>query len=69
MGDLFDDFKKKLDVRFETVRIHSPDASRPTSSEVYVICKNYLAQTRVPLEVEVKEEPKKHQFTIKGNFQ
>ena len=68
MGDMFEDLKRELEERFQTVKVHSPDASRPTSSEVYVICKGYLAKTRVPLEVKVKEAPKKSEFTIKGNL-
>lgn len=66
-GDMFNDLKKELDVRFSSVRVHSPDASRPTSSEVYVICKGFLAERRVPLVIP-KTDEKKRRFTIKGNF-
>ena len=67
-GDMFKDLTKELEKRFRVVKVHSPDASRPTSSEVYVICKGFLAETRVGLEVPEESAEKKKQFTVKGNL-
>lgn len=66
-GDMFNDLKAQLEGRFASVKVHSPDASRPTSSEVYVICKGFLREKKVPLVVS-KPEEKKKEFTVKGNF-
>ena len=66
-GDMFNDLRKVLEGRFASVKVHSPDASRPTSSEVYIICKGFLAEKKVPLVVP-KPEDKKKEFTVKGNF-
>ncbi len=67
-GDMFNDLKRQLEARFRSVKVHSPDASRPTSSEMYVICKGYFARTRVKVaEDEVREE-RKPRFTVKGNL-
>jgi 23S rRNA (uridine2552-2'-O)-methyltransferase len=68
MGDMFDSLKNELEKRFEKVIVHSPDASRPTSSEVYVISKGFLGAHNVkPKKLEEKtEEP---EFRAKGaNF-
>ncbi len=68
MGDMFDSLIKELDKRFHSVKVHSPDASRDTSSEVYVICQGYYAKSGISLkkpEVEAKEP----EFKAKGcNF-
>lgn len=50
-GDLLDGYLKALDKRFDSVSVHSPKASRPTSSEVYVISTGFLGAHNV--------EPKK----------
>ncbi|MBR4226452.1 MAG: RlmE family RNA methyltransferase [Candidatus Methanomethylophilaceae archaeon] len=65
MGDMFPSLQQELEKRFQSVKVHSPDASRPTSSEVYVICKGFNASTRVRIK-EVKTEEKKPEFTAKG---
>ena len=65
MGDMFPSLERELQKRFQSVKVHSPDASRPTSSEVYVICKGYLAKTRVKVK-DVKPKEEKPEFTAKG---
>jgi 23S rRNA (uridine2552-2'-O)-methyltransferase len=65
MGDMFPSLEKELNKRFQSVKVHSPDASRPTSSEVYVICKGYYAKTRVKIK-DVKPVEEKPEFTAKG---
>ena len=67
MGDMFDSLKKELEMRFQSVKVHSPDASRDTSSEVYVICQGFYAKNRVKLRKPVVEE-KKPDFKPKGDF-
>ncbi len=68
MGDLFNDLLEELKKRFQSVKVHSPDASRDTSSEVYVICQGYYGKSKIALkkpEIEVK----KPDFVAKGgNF-
>ena len=68
MGDMFQSLMDELEKRFQSVKVHSPDASRPTSSEVYVICQGFYARHNVKLrKPEVAVE--KPQFTAKGgNF-
>ncbi len=67
-GDMFRSLLRELESRFQSVKVHSPDASRPTSSEVYVIAKGFLATSRVQLDVPGEKEEKKKQFTVKGSF-
>ncbi len=66
MGDMMDSLIKELESRFRSVRIHSPAASRETSSEVYIISKGFLASRNVPLK-DFKEEEKKTEFASKGS--
>jgi 23S rRNA (uridine2552-2'-O)-methyltransferase len=40
-GDLFDDYLKKIKAMFTFTKIHSPKASRKSSSEVYIIGKGF----------------------------
>lgn len=40
-GDLFSSFLKQLKPRFSRVKVHNPKASRKSSSEVFIIAKNY----------------------------
>ena len=40
-GDLFPEFLQSVRKRFSRVKVHSPKASRKTSSEIYVIARNY----------------------------
>lgn len=67
MGDMFQTLIKELEARFSSVKIHSPDASRPTSSEVYVISKGFLANKTVELKPIAPQEKKK-EFTKKGDL-
>ena len=67
-GDMFQTLLNELEKRFSSVKVHSPDASRPTSSEVYVISKGFLATSRVALDVKDDTQEKKREFTVKGNF-
>ena len=66
MGDMFDSLKAELEKRFQSVKVHSPDASRPTSSEVYVICQGFYGKT-VKLK-DISEKEKAPEFTVKGGF-
>jgi len=65
MGDMMDSLVKELESRFVSVRIHSPPASRDTSSEMYIISKGFLASRNVKLK-DMAEEEKKPEFTQKG---
>jgi 23S rRNA (uridine2552-2'-O)-methyltransferase len=65
MGDMMDSLVKELESRFTSVKIHSPAASRDSSSEVYIISKGFLASKKVKLK-EISEEEKKPEFTSKG---
>jgi 23S rRNA (uridine2552-2'-O)-methyltransferase len=65
MGDMTDSLIKELESRFMSVKIHSPEASRDASSEVYIISKGFLAPKNVKLKDVTKEE-KSPEFTPKG---
>ena len=67
MGDMFETVKKDVDDRFSYVKVHTPDATRETSSEVYVICKGFYARHRVKLKEPVPEV-KEQVFSIKGSL-
>ena len=67
MGDMFDTIKKDVDYRFSFVKVHTPAATRETSSEVYVICKGFYAKNKVKLKEPVPEV-KEQEFSIKGSF-
>lgn len=47
-GDLFLSFYKRLKSLFQYVKAYSPNASRSTSSEIYIICKRYL---KIPVKI------------------
>ncbi|MDR3205718.1 MAG: RlmE family RNA methyltransferase [Candidatus Methanoplasma sp.] len=67
MGDMMGILTKELERRFRSVRVTSPDASRDTSSEVYVVAKGFLASSNIkPAAVKTRE--KKPEFTVKGNI-
>ncbi len=70
MGEELTELYRELNARFRSVRTHSPAASRDTSSEVYIVCKGFLANKRVKLArpAEPEAEVKKSEFTVKGNF-
>ncbi|MDD3378934.1 MAG: RlmE family RNA methyltransferase [Candidatus Methanomethylophilaceae archaeon] len=65
MGDLMDSLTRELEKRFQSVKVYSPDASRETSSEVYVVSKGFLANHRVKLKV-LEEEENEPDFKTKG---
>ncbi|MBR2394545.1 MAG: RlmE family RNA methyltransferase [Candidatus Methanomethylophilaceae archaeon] len=67
MGDMFESLRSELERRFHSVKVHSPAASRDTSSEVYVICQGFYAKTNVKLR-KPKVDEKKPEFTVKGGF-
>jgi 23S rRNA (uridine2552-2'-O)-methyltransferase len=64
---MFPMLRKELESRFQSVKVHSPDASRPTSSEVYVISKGFLASKNVKLKP-IEPPEKKAEFTKKGDL-
>ncbi|MDD4244845.1 MAG: RlmE family RNA methyltransferase [Candidatus Methanomethylophilaceae archaeon] len=66
MGDMIPALREETERRFTEVKMHSPDASRPTSSEMYVIATGFKAQTRVKMVERQEEKPK--EFTIKGEL-
>ncbi|MCK4614202.1 MAG: RlmE family RNA methyltransferase, partial [Thermoplasmata archaeon] len=45
-GDLFSSYLDQVKARFSMVKVHNPKASRKSSSEVYVIAKNYHPKER-----------------------
>lgn len=67
MGDMFDSILDEVGERFSSVRVHTPAATRETSSEVYVICKGFRANKKVEL-MEPEPESDEGEFSIKGNF-
>lgn len=66
-GDMINDLLRELEKRFKSVRVTSPDASRDTSSEVYVVAKGFLASSRVK-PIALEKEEKKPEFVAKGGF-
>jgi len=66
MGDMFGMLEKQLKSRFRKVIVTSPAASRPTSSEVYVVCTGFLAAHNVKPVREIKEEKNEPAFKPKG---
>ncbi|WP_400249939.1 RlmE family RNA methyltransferase [Methanomethylophilus alvi] len=68
MGDMFYTLQTQLEKRFGKVIVHSPQASRPTSSEVYVISKGFLGTHNVrPKKLDKGDDGPK--FVAKGgNF-
>ncbi|MDR3075561.1 MAG: RlmE family RNA methyltransferase [Candidatus Methanoplasma sp.] len=65
MGDMLGPLLDELESRFKSVKVHSPDASRETSSEVYIISKGFLSSRNVKLK-DISEEEKKPEFRAKG---
>ena len=70
MGDMENILIQALEKRFQSVRIHSPAATRETSSEMYVISTGFLGKHNVKLKKLEAPEPGDNQvFTAKsGNF-
>jgi 23S rRNA (uridine2552-2'-O)-methyltransferase len=67
MGDMFPSLKDEMEKRFRDVKVHSPDATRATSSEVYIVAKGFMGHRPKKLKSEEKEEKKK-EFTVKGEL-
>ena len=67
MGDLFPSLKEEVDKRFREVKIHSPDASRASSSEVYIVAAGFKGHRPRKLKDSEKEE-KRTEFTVKGEL-
>ena len=67
MGDLFQALKEEVDKRFREVKVHSPDASRASSSEVYIVAGGFKGHRPRKLKSEEKEE-KRTEFTVKGEL-
>jgi len=68
MGDMFPSLKEEMDKRFREVKIHSPDASRATSSEVYVVAAGYKGHKPKKLSESEEKEEKRTEFTVKGEL-
>lgn len=68
MGDMFPELRSQLESRFKGVRTHSPDASRPTSSEMYLVCTGFLASSAVELRPIGPEPERRAEFTVKGGI-
>lgn len=67
MGDMFPSLRSELESRFQSVKVHSPDASRPTSSEVYIVARGFLANKSVKLKP-IEPPKKEKEFTVKGDL-
>ena len=65
-GDLMSELRQEADRRFDSVKVHSPDASRKTSSELYIIAEGFRGGVEDE-EQETVEEPGPV-FTKKGSF-
>lgn len=48
-GDMLEGYASSLERAFRSVRIHKPQASRASSSEVYVICRGFTGRGRSTL--------------------
>ena len=69
MGDMFNGLKDQMDKRFQSVKVHAPDATRETSSEVYIVAKGFKALKPTIKIKPPEEEEKEKGFTVKGEFQ
>ena len=67
MGDMFHTIREEMDRRFQSVKVHAPDATRSTSSEVYVIAKGYKGHAPKEME-DGSEKEKGKEFTVKGEL-
>ncbi|MCL2785999.1 MAG: RlmE family RNA methyltransferase [Methanomassiliicoccaceae archaeon] len=67
MGDMFHIVRDDLEKRFQSVRTHAPDATRSTSSEVYVIAKGYKGH-RPRRMAEAGDDKNRTVFTKKGEL-
>jgi 23S rRNA (uridine2552-2'-O)-methyltransferase len=67
MGDMFHMLKEEMEKRFRSVKVHAPDATRSSSSEVYVIAKGYKGHRPKEMREETITE-KGSKFTVKGEL-
>lgn len=67
MGDMFGMLERQLKARFRKVTVTSPAASRPTSSEVYVVCSGFLGAHNVKPVRTIEEKVEEPQFKSKGS--
>ena len=67
MGDMFYTVKEEFDKRFQSVKVHAPDATRSTSSEVYVIAKGFKGHRPKKMH-ESKVDTKHAEFSVKGEL-
>ncbi|MDR0778397.1 MAG: RlmE family RNA methyltransferase [Methanomassiliicoccaceae archaeon] len=67
MGDMFPTIREEMEKRFHIVKVHEPDASRSTSSEVYVLGGGFKG-IRPKKITEPAEEEKKAEFSVKGEL-
>jgi 23S rRNA (uridine2552-2'-O)-methyltransferase len=67
MGDMFPTIKDEMEKRFHIVKVHEPEATRSTSSEVYVIAGGFKG-SKPKRTTEPKEEEKRSEFTVKGEL-
>jgi 23S rRNA (uridine2552-2'-O)-methyltransferase len=68
MGDLFPALKEETEKRFKTVKVHAPDATRSTSSEVYVIAKGFRGKPPSGEREEEDAAGAASGFTVKGEL-
>jgi len=67
MGDMFSEVRDAMDIRFQNVKVHAPDATRSTSSEVYIIAKGFKGHEPKEMQASDSEE-KRTEFTVKGEL-
>ncbi|MCL2712658.1 MAG: RlmE family RNA methyltransferase, partial [Methanomassiliicoccaceae archaeon] len=67
MGDLFHTVKEEMETRFKTVKVHAPDATRSSSSEVYIIAKGFKGR-RTEVTADENNNEKGSEFTKKGEL-
>ncbi len=60
-GDMLRGFVRKLKKEFELVKVHKPKASKPSSSETYIICKRYIKNEENGENVEGSDEGQKEE--------
>lgn len=68
MGDMFGNLKQEMEKRFQSVKVHAPDATRETSSEVYVIAKGFKALEPAMVLENPEPEQERKEFTVKGDL-
>ncbi|MCQ2085954.1 MAG: RlmE family RNA methyltransferase [archaeon] len=67
MGNMLNILMNRLKTHFQSVKIYSPDASRPTSSEIYVISKGFLPSTTSNIQC-IKKSKDNNEFYKRGDL-